>query len=272
MVRVDIKMKKVILVAGFLALGNAQAGFEVKEMGLNGPGYGDNLTVVPMDTKLEMSKHTFSYDSDEINLNHQYAGAKHVIDRLSYPDRAKIVLFIHNAIIEKKLAPHTVPKGGVTLDTIVAKSPYDTTMVVNEKTLDEFIRQAYQDKLNAMVAVNTLKKRGNIFEMEVQNHTDFKISKIRGKFKAYEFRTSRVIMDEYVTESGMFVGTGVKSNFTLNMPSRLQGWERMSEGLRFKFTVEEVEFSNGLKFNSRQFFNEIKAEVKTLDSHPFTEI
>lgn len=265
-------MKKLILVAGLLAFGNAQAGFEIKELGLNGPGYGTNLKVIPMDLKLELGKHKFSYDADEINFNHQYAGAKHVIDRLSFPERAKIELFVHNAIIEKKLAPHTIPVGEVTLDTILSKSPYDTTLVKNEKDLDVFIKQAYHDKLNAMVTVKTVKKRGNIFEMEVQNNADFRISKIRGKLKVSEIKNNRVIMDEYVTESGMFVGTGVKSNLTLNMPSRLEGWVYMNEGLNSKFTVQEVEFFNGLKFNTTQFFDEIKSEIKTLDPHPFNEI
>lgn len=265
-------MKKLILVAGLLALGNAQAGFEVKELGLNGPGYGDNLNVIPMNTKLELTKHKFSYDPDEINFNHQYAGAKHVIDRLSYSDRAKIILFIHNAIIEKKLAPHTIPDGEVTLEAIIKKSPYDTRAIKTEQMLNAFIKQAYLDKLNAMVAVKAIKKRGNIFDMEVQNNSDFRIAKMRGRFEVSESKNGRKIMDEFVTEYGMFVGTGVTSAFTLNMPSRLQGWTQINDGLNVKFTALEVEFYNGLKFNSADFYEEIKSQVQTLDPHPFTEI
>lgn len=265
-------MKKLILVAGLLALGNAHAEFKVKELGLNGPGYGTNLKVIPADLKVELGKYKLSYDSDEINLNHQYAGAKHVIDRLSYSDQAKIILFVHNAIIEKRLAPNTIPDGQVTLGDIIKKSPYDTRSIKNEQMLDAFIKQAYLDKLNAMVAVKTIKKRGNIFEMEVQNNSDFKISKMRGRFEVSEIKNGRKIMDEFVTEYTMFVGSGVTSAFTLNMPSRLEGWTQINDGLNAKFTALEVEFHNGLKFNSADFYEEIKSQVKTLDPKPFTEI
>lgn len=266
-------MKKSLIAVALLAVASSSmAQFEVREMSLNGPGYGDNVKVVPMDTLKELKNHKFSYDPDEINFNHQYKGAKHAIDRLSLGDQTKILLFIHNAVIEKRLAPNTVPSGEVSLDVILKKSPYKVGHIKTKADVEKFIRQAYQDKLNSMVNVQGVSKSGNFIQMQADNHTDFKISKVTGNLKVANTMTKTPLMDAMVTEYGMGFAAGTTTTYTLNMPSRVEGWYHMKDNLGFNFTVHEIEFSNGDKFNADKFYLDIKSRLQTLDPYPFTEI
>lgn len=250
----------------------ALAQFEIREMSLNGPGYGDNLKVVPMDAIYELESHSFSYDPDEIFFNHQYAGAKHAIDRLPLHEQTKIHLFIHNAVLEKRLAPHTIPSGEVSLAVILKKSPYNTSHIKTKEDADKFIRQAYQDKLNVFVKVSGLDKSGNLIKMHADNHTDFKISKITGNLKVANTISGQPLMNAMVTEYGMGFNPGTSKVYTLNMPSRVEGWYQMKDNLGFEFTVHEIEFASGDKFNADAFYLELKNKVQTLDPDPFTEI
>lgn len=266
-------MKKGLIAVALMTLTtSAIAQLEVREMSLNGPGYGDNVKVVPMDAVQELKHHKFSYDPTEIVFNHQYAGAKHVIDRLPVADQVKIILFMHNAIIEKRLAPHTVPSGEVTLDVILQKSPYSTNRIKTQADADKFIRQAYQDKLNDFVNVRGLSKVGNLVNMEADNHTDFKISRVIGNLKVSNSLTGHPLMDAMVTEFGMGFGAGETIKYQLNMPSRVEGWYHMKDTLKYNFIVHEILFANGEKFNADDFYLELKSKVRKLDAYPFTEI
>lgn len=251
---------------------SAMAQFDIREMSLNGPGYTDNFKVIPLANDKELKQHKFSYDPDEIHFNHQYAGAKHVIDRLSLADQTKIYLFIHNAIIEKRLAPKTVPSGEIGLDVILKKSPYNTHGIKTKSEAEDFIRKAYLDKLNAFVPVTGLQKLGNAVYMQAINHTDMRISKITGNLKVSNAQSGRLLMDAMVTESGMGFSAGATTKYTLNMPSRVEGWYQMNDGLSFGFTVHEIEFSNGEKFNADKFYLELRSKIAKLDPYPFTEI
>lgn len=266
-------MNKGLIAVTIMSLATgAMAQFEVREMSLNGPGYGDNLKVVPVDAIQELRQHKFSYDPTEIHFNHQYAGAKHVIDRLTAGDQVKVLLFIHNAVIEKRLAPNTIPSGEVSLDVILEKSPYDTKHIQTQVDADKFIRQAYQDKLNDFVNVKGLSKNGNLVNMQAENHTDFKISRVTGNLKVADAITGHPLMDSMVTEFGMGFNIGETINYQLNMPSRLEGWYHMKDNLKYNFIVHEILFSNGDKFNADAFYLEVKNKVHELDAYPFTEI
>lgn len=266
-------MKKYIAALPLLAMASiASAQFEIREMSLNGPGYTDNLTVVPMDAMQELKNHSFSYDPDEIILNHQYAGAKHAIDRLSPGDQVKILLFIHNAVIEKHLAPNTIPSGEITLDVIVKKSPYDVSGIQTQEDAEKFIRWAYLDKLNSFVRVRGLSKTGNLIQMEADNYTDHRISRVTGNIKVSNSITNKPLMDAMVTEYGMGFDPGSSMVFEINMPSRVEGWHQMDTNLAYLFTVHQITFSDGRVFDADKFYLELKKKVHTLNPYPFTEI
>lgn len=258
-----------------------QAEFEVRENGLD-RGYTDNLTVVPLDKDIEAAKLKFSYDVDEIEFNHQYKAAKHFINRLSLQERAKIDLFWHEALIEKALTPKTLTKGSVSLRSILQKSHHDTSLINTEQDLDVLVRHTYTQKLNKLVPVWVMEKNGNHFDLVVDNHTDFRIKKIYFNFRVVDQVSGRPYMDESVAESGLFVGAGKSGKFTINMPSRVEGWYNLKDNLAYKVTVTKVEFYgeagqplvkliDGKTFDADRFYQGVKDSKEVLDPFPFTE-
>lgn len=250
----------------------AQAGFEVREMGLGGGGYGDNIKVIPLDNDLEASKLRFSYDADEIEHNHQYKAAKHLIDRLPLAESAKIKLFWHNALIEKALMPKSLSQGSVTLKNILLKSPYDTAMLKTEADYEAFVRQTYVEKLNQILPIRVLEKNGNIFRYSIVNNTDYRISKIHVNFRVMDAKNRRIYMDEMITASGMFLGAKQTGHYSFNKPSRLEGWSNIKDGLIYKVTVTKVEFFGGRSFDADKFYHDVKNTQVALDPFPFTEM
>lgn len=250
----------------------AHAGFEVREMGLNGPGYGDNVQVIPMNNDLEAAKLRFSYDVDEIEFNHQYKAAKHLIDRLPLADQSKIKLFWHHAMIEKALMPESLTEGSVTLKNILLKSPYDTAMIKNDADFQAFVRHSYTEKLNQILPVKVIEKNGNLFRYQISNNTDYRIKKIHVNFRVMDAQSGRIYMDEMVTESGMFLAPKKTGHYTFNQPSRLEGWSSIQQGLLYKVTVTKVEFYGGKVFDADRMYHAIKDSQLKLDPHPFTEI
>lgn len=266
-------MKKTILVAAMLSVAtSAIAGFQVREMSLNGPGYTNNVQVIPMDAMQEAAKHKLSYNFDEIEFNHQYKAVKHVLDRLPIQQQAKVNLFWHNALIEQELAPKTIPIGSVSVKTILEKSPYDTSIIKNAEDLDEFVRYTYTEKLNQTVPVQVIEKEGNIISFSAVNLTDQRISKIRGNLRVMDTVTGQIYVDENVTESGLWFYPKKETEITINMPSRVVGWKEKNSNLAYKFTVTEVQFAGGKKFNADEFYQKVKNSKQVLDPHPFTEI
>lgn len=266
-------IKKSLLAASvFLVSLSAHSGFDVREIGLE-QGYTDNVVILPIDRSVEGAKLRFSYDIDEIEFNHQYQAAKHFIDRLPLQDSAKIKLFWHDAVVEKELTPKTLTEGSVTLNNILLKSPHNTSLIKSEVELDAYIRKAYMDKLNLMVPAKVVEKKGNRIHYQVGNFTDYRIKKIYMNFRAVDSVTGRVLMDEMLTDSLVSLAQGKTSKYVLNLPSRLDQWRDMSDGIVYKITITKVDFWGGKTFDADQLYHDVKASQSTvIDQFPFTEL
>lgn len=265
-------MKRVLISSMLMISGITYAGVSFNEMSLNGPGYTDNLTVVQPDLMNESFKHKLSYDYGDIDLNNEVRSIKHLTDQMSWSDRAKVQLFVHDSMIEKQLAPKTVVGGRVSLRSIVQKSLHDTAGIEGEEDYQSFLRDAYTEKLNRMIPNQYVKKVGNRFHFKVTNHTDFKIKKIITNLKVSDSTNGRKIMDADVTEYAMNLKPGKTKRIILNMPSRLEGFANIQGGLNQDLTIKEVHFTDGTIFNADEFYKKIQSEKVELDQHPFTEI
>jgi hypothetical protein len=265
-------MKKILL-AVLVVCGSAAsyAQFEVREFSLNGGGYTDNIKVVPMDNQLELSKFKFAFNPDTIALDRQYSAARHVVDRLSISDQTKILMFIHDATIEQRLAPSGVPSGEVTLLNIVKKSSHDTAHVLNAEDHNAYVRHAYLQKLNSFVPVIISEKRGQFLDFTMQNKTQFHVKRIYGNIRIVDKTNGRVIHDEMVKLPAALTAMDSRM-LTLNMPSRLKDWKGLAENLAYKFAVTKVEFYDSEPFDADEFYKTITSDRQYFDPYPFTQI
>lgn len=265
-------MKKTLLALSLLSgsvIANAQ--FEVREFSLNGGGYTDNIKVIPMDNQLELNKFKFAFDPEIISGHQQYNASRHVVDRLSIPDQTKILMFIHDATIEQRLAPDGVPSSEVTLLNILKKSRHDTAHVLNADDHSAFVRHAYLEKLNSFVPVIISDKRGQFLDFTMQNKTQFHIKGIYGNIRVVDKTNGRVIHDEMVKLPAALTATNSRI-ISLNMPSRLKNWKGLDENLAYKFAVTKVDFYDSETFDSDAFYQAITSDRQLFDPYPFTQI
>lgn len=247
------------------------AQFDVREFSLNGGGYTDNIKVVPMDNQLELSKFSFAYNPDTIALDRQYNAARHVVDRLSIPDQTKILMFIHDATIEQRLAPKGMPSGEVTLLNIVKKTKHNTARVLNAEDHNAYVRNAYLQKLNSFVPVIINNKRGQYLDFTMQNKTQFHIKRIHGNIRVVDKTNNRVLHDEMVKLPASLNSMNTRM-LSLNMPSRLKNWKGLDENLAYKFAVTKVEFYDSPVFDVDSFYQSIASDKQYFDPYPFTQV
>lgn len=266
-----IKKYSLSLLAGLMFPLLAHAQLEVKELGLNDGGASPNVTVVPQSIDTELGKYSFSYDIDEIIFNHQYAAAKHVIDRLQMPDQTKIYVFWYNALIEKNLMPKSIPDGSVTLSNILLKSDLNTSMVKNRSDFDAFMRNNFTRKLNLIVPVEINRKAGDTLLFSISNNTDFTLNELYGNLRVVDTQTKQVYIDEDVSKY-VGLGSGKEAYFTLKKPLRVDGWKERQDNLAYKFTVKRVRLSNGMVFDADQYYFKIMGLKPEMNPFPFTQI
>lgn len=270
----NIKLSLSLIASLMLPLAT-HAQFQVKDLGLSDGGATNNVFVVQQKKNTELGKYSFSYNIDEIIFNHQYDAAKHVIDGLQMPDQTKIYTFWYNSLIEKNLTPKSLPEGSVTLDNILRKSTFDTSMVKNKKDFDAFLRHNFTEKLNAVVPVQVNRKIGNLLLFTISNHSDFGLQEIYGNLRIVDSKTKRVYVDEDITKTiglGMGLASGKDSYFRLRQSVDVDGWKERQEDLAYKFTVKRVRLSNGLVFDADQYYFKIMSLKPVVNEFPFTQI
>lgn len=260
-----------IFILSLSSVANADLFF--KELGLGSGGQADNVQVINQNTETALGKYSFSYDIDEIIFNHQYDAAKHIIDTLPWSDQTKFYVFWHNAYIEKKLMPKKKTYDTVTLGNIIKKVDAKTDDVKNIEDFNAYIRFQYTRKLNEIAPVIINAKKGNILEFFAHNNTDYKVKKIKGNLRIEDTSSKRVLIDERVSYNINLPSDHMKP-FTINMVSRLPAsdWRDKSDNLSYRFTVTEIELSDGTVFNADDEYFKMHKRTNQLDERPFTAI
>ena len=194
-----------------------------------------------------------------------------MIDRLSWADQTKIYSFWYNALVEKKLTPHSIPEGSVTLANILLKSNLNTDIVHNINDFDAFIRSQYTKKLNAIIPVIINSKQGNFLKFDITNYSDFDISSLQGNIRVIDTKDNRIYIDDNVSVP-LRLSSNKSETFTLNKPLRLEEWKARTENVAYKFTVTSVKFKDGTVFNADEYYFKIKNSKSKINDFPFTQI
>lgn len=238
-------MKKSLLaiVCAATSLSMLTGAVEIRELSLNGPSYTPNVTVKPMDNQLEMSKHTLSYDFEKINFNHEYAGAKHVIDRLPMSQQTQIIAYWHEALLDRYFAP-AIKEGGKTLSEIVKSSRHNTSSVKNLEDSAVYLREAYSLKFNDFYDAQVLAKDGQNFDVLFTNRSKHNIKEIEGHLRIVDTKNGRILIDQDVKQSIRLAADSARK-INLHVPSRVEGWAGRSEDMAYKYVTTAVVLTNG---------------------------
>lgn len=235
---------------------------EVRELSLNGPSYTPNVTVKPMDNHLEMTKHTLSYDSKLMQFNHEYAGAKHVIDRLPLSEQTKVLAFWHEAILDQYFAPE-IKDGGLTLKEIVDRSRYKTGSVKTVEDSVVFLREVYSQKFNDFFSSQVLTKDGNHFEIQLNNYSKYPITAVEGHLRIVDSTNGRILLDQDVKNK-----ISIRENRARKLPiylaTRNAGWKEQHENLAYKFVTTAVVLEGNQRFTADDLYNKHTADHQKL--------
>jgi hypothetical protein len=225
---------------------------EVRELSLNGPSYTPNVTVKPMDNQLEMTKHTLSYDNKLMNYNHEYAGAKHVIDRLPLSQQTKIMAYSHESVLDQYFAPQ-IKEGGLTLREIVDRSPYNTSTVNTVEDAVVFMREVYSQKFNEYFPAQVLSKDGNLFEVKLNNFSKYPITAVEGNLRFIDSQTGRILYDADIKESVRIAPNRARV-VPVYIATRNAGWKEKHDNLAYKFVTTAVVLSGGIRYSADELY------------------
>lgn len=248
---------------------SAFAQIDFKELSLNNGGAATNVKVIPINNETELGKFSLSYDVDKIVYGGEFNAAKHVIDRLSLPDQAKIYAFWNNALLEKKLIPHSISNGSVTLNNILKKSDLNTSQIETLEDYRVFNRGNYTKKLNEIIKVGFYDKTSGLLQFDVNNRSDFNLKKVYGNIRVLDLKTKRILLDVDIKES-IRVPSGRMRILNVYQGSRLPNWANRKEDLMYSLVLTGVEFDNGTKLMVDEYYQELQHNKIVLNKYPFT--